>query len=111
VVKSPESDSSKFWFWLFGTKKIPGSLSGAGVANPNWSAAAFGKTEQNSKYWKITEFRRRNFFLGRGLATPGLEAEKAIFRLKKSSKNKIHEKIFSTIFWRREEKSVLRSFR
>jgi hypothetical protein len=37
------------------------------------------KTEQKAKYRKITEFRRRNFFLGRGLAIPGLEAEKAIF--------------------------------
>jgi hypothetical protein len=32
--------------------------------------------------------------LARGLATPGLEAEKAIFRLKKSSKNKIQKKNF-----------------
>jgi hypothetical protein len=46
-------------------------------------AAFKKKTEQNSKHRNITEFRRRNFFLGRGLATPGLEAEKAIFSVKK----------------------------
>jgi hypothetical protein len=48
-------------------------------------AAFEKKIEQNSKHRKITEFRRRNFFLDRGLATFGLEAEKAIFSVKKSS--------------------------
>jgi hypothetical protein len=112
VAESPESDSSKFWFWFFfsfngqnlelrKTQKI--------LRKSVWSRGGqpeliYGphlkKNEQNSKYRKITEFRR-NFFLGRGLATPGLEAEKAIFRLKKSSKKKIHKKIFSILFRRR----------
>jgi hypothetical protein len=65
------------------------------------------KTEQNSKHRKITEFRHRNFFLGRGLATPGLEAERAIFRLKKSSKNKIQKKNFDNFLKKRRKKSVL----
>jgi hypothetical protein len=63
----------------------------------------FEKIEQNSKYRKITEFRRRNFFLGRGLATPGLKAEKAIFRLKKSSKNKIQKNIFNNFLKKRRK--------
>jgi hypothetical protein len=69
--------------------------------------AAFVKTEQNSKHRKTIEFRRRNFFLGRGLATPGLEAEKAIFSVKKSSKNKIQKKIFDNFLKKRRKKSVM----
>jgi hypothetical protein len=44
----------------------------------------FKKLKKTQYIEKVTEFRRRNFFLGRGLATSDLEAEKAIFRLKKS---------------------------
>ncbi len=112
VAESPESDSSKFWFWLFfiqrskprtnkNTKKISGSLSGAGVVNPIRSVGRiwkknWAKLKTSENHW----IPPQKFLLGPRVGHLWSGGWKSNFLSKKIIKLR---KKCSTIFWRREK--------